>query len=180
MDCKNRSQRKFSLGKSFGGSEIDEARSISKTSDGNYLILGDKRSRDQDNTNNKGAADIWLLKISPTGNLIWEKSIGGSNFDAGRNSSSTIDGGFLLSGSSRSEDGDFNKNNGQNDAVIIKISSEGNIDWQKTIGGSQIDVVYAVTELNNGYIIAVGDTASNDFDIIENKGFTDLLITKIR
>lgn len=166
--------------KSFGGSEIDEAHSISKTADGNYLILGDSRSNDQDISNSKGAADIWLIKISPDGNLIWDKSFGGSNFDAGRNITPTFDGGFLLSGSSRSQNGDFTNNNGQNDAVIMKINSEGNITWQKTIGGSQIDVTYGVTELNNGSIIAVGDTTSNDFDIQENKGFADLLVTKIK
>lgn len=165
--------------KSFGGSEIDEAHSISKTADGNYLIIGDSRSNDQDISNHKGAADIWLIKISPVGNLIWDKSFGGSNFDAGRNSSPTMDGGFLLSGSSRSQDGDFNKNNGQNDAVIIKLNSDGNIAWKKSIGGSQIDVFYGIAELNNGSIIAIGDTTSTDFDVEENKGFTDLLITKI-
>jgi hypothetical protein len=166
--------------KSYGGTEIDEAHSISKTTDGNYLIIGDSRSNNQDISNNKGAADIWLVKISPEGNLLWDKSFGGSNFDAGRSSFPTRDGGFLITGSSRSQNGDFINNNGQNDAVIIKINSDGNIIWQKTVGGSQIDVTYGIAELNNGSIIAVGDTTSNDIDINGNKGFTDLLIIKIK
>ena len=166
--------------KSFGGSQIDEARSITKTVDGNYLIVGDSRSNDQDVSNSKGAADMWLIKISGSGNLIWEKSFGGSSFDVTRNISPTADGGFLLSGSSRSQDGDVETNKGQNDVWIVKIDNSGNIEWQKTVGGSDIDFAYNAVELNNGDIIVVGESNSNDGDILENKGFTDILITKIK
>jgi len=165
--------------KSFGGSQIDEARSITKTADGNYLIAGDSRSNDQDVSNSKGAADMWLIKISDSGNLIWEKSFGGSSFDVARNISSTADGGFLLSGSSRSQDGDVEFNKGQNDVWLVKIDNSGNIEWQKTLGGTDIDFAYDAVELTNGDIIVVGESNSGDGDILENKGFTDILITKI-
>lgn len=169
----------FEWEKSFGGSEIDEARAITKTFDGNYLIVGDSRSNDQDITNSKGAADIWIIKITSDGNMIWEKSFGGSSFDASRGVQLTTDGGFLITGSTRSQDGDFDKNEGQNDLCILKISSSGNLDWQKTLGGSNIDIGYDVTELTNGTIIVVGESNSSDGDITENKGFSDLLIAKI-
>lgn len=165
--------------KSFGGSQIDEARSISKTNDGNYLIIGDSRSSDQDISNSKGAADMWLIKISDAGTLIWEKSFGGSSFDVARNISPTADGGFLLSGSSRSQDGDVEINKGQNDVWLVKIDNSGNLEWQKTLGGTDIDFAYGAVELNNGEIIVVGESNSDDGDILENKGFTDVLITKI-
>lgn len=165
--------------KSFGGSEIDEARSITKTNDGNYLILGDTRSTDQDISSNNGAADMWLIKISESGNLLWEKTYGGSSFDVGRHISQTFDGGYLLTGSSRSVDGDVDTNKGQNDVWILKINNTGDIQWQKTVGGSEIDFAYGIIELNDGAIIAVGETNSNDGDVLENKGFSDLLITKI-
>ncbi len=166
--------------KSFGGSEIDEARAITSSGDGNYIIVGDTRSSDLDVSKNNGAADLWMIKISPIGDLIWEKTYGGSNFDVGRSISKTQDNGFLISGSSRSTDGDVSENQGQNDAWVLKIDANANIEWQKTIGGSNIDFAYDAVELNDKTIIAVGETSSSDFDVSENKGFTDVLLIKIK
>ena len=165
--------------KSLGGTQIDEGRSIIASGDGNFLITGDTRSDDVDVLNNKGGADLWLVKITPQGELLWEKSIGGSNFDVARSIKSSQDGNFILSGSSRSDDFDVNNNKGQNDAWVLKINANGDVLWETTIGGSNIDFAYDIAELNNGSIIAVGDTSSIDGDIIVNKGFSDLLLIKI-
>lgn len=165
--------------KNFGGSEIDEARAIAAADDGNFIIVGDTRSADVDVSNNNGAADIWVLKISPEGILIWEKTIGAAGFDAARSISKMQDNGFLISGSSRSSTSGF-INQGQNDALLIKINSEGIIEWQETVGGSEIDFLYDAVELNNRTIIAVGESNSSDGDIAENKGFSDGLIIKIK
>ena len=165
--------------KSFGGDQIDEARAIVKSSDGNYMIAGDTRSSNNDISNNIGAADLWLIKISPIGDLLWEKTIGGTNFDVARAMVKTQDNGFLLAGSSRSDDVDVSENKGQNDAWALKVDGEGNLQWETTIGGSNIDFGYSIAELNDASIVLVGDSTSNDGDIIENKGFTDLLLIKI-
>ncbi len=166
--------------KSFGGTEIDEARGITNSSDGNYIIVGDTRSDDLNVSQNNGAADLWVVKISPLGDILWEKTFGGTSFDVARSISKTQDNGFLISGSSRSNDGDVTNNNGQNDAWVLKIDANANIEWQKTIGGSAIDFAYDVVELNDESVVAVGETNSSDIDISENKGFTDLLIFKIK
>tara|TARA_R100001369_G_scaffold64192_1_gene91472 strand:+ start:40402 stop:41688 length:1287 start_codon:yes stop_codon:yes gene_type:complete len=165
--------------KSFGGDEIDEAKAIVDSGDGNYMIAGETRSNTNDVSNNNGAADLWLIKISPDGNLLWEKTIGGTSFDVARAITKTQDNGFLLAGSSRSNDLDVSENKGQNDAWALKVSDEGNLLWETSIGGSNIDFAYGIAELNNNSIIVVGDTSSNDGDIYENKGFTDLLLIKI-
>ena len=164
---------------SYGGSEIDEARSITQSGDGNYLIVGDTRSSDLDVSFNNGAADLWLIKISPLGELLWEKTYGGSNFDVAR-SIQKANNNFIISGSSRSSDGDLSTNNGQNDAWSLKLDNSGNIISQKTVGGSEIDFCYDATELDNNTIIAVGESSSSNDDILENKGFTDLLIIKTK
>lgn len=166
-------------GKNFGGSEIDEASAITQTNDGNFIVVGDTRSSDKDVSNNNGAADLWMLKISQEGILIWEKTFGGTSFDVGRSISRTQDNGFIISGSSRSLDANFN-NQGQNDALIIKVDSEGNIVWQETVGGREIDFLYDAVELNNKTVIAVGESNSEDGDIPENKGFSDGLIIQIK
>ncbi len=165
--------------KSFGGSEIDEARGIVSSGDGNYILVGDTRSNEQDVALNNGAADLWILKISEDGNLLWNRSYGGTNFDVPRSINSTNDGGFVIAGSSRSSNGDVSKNQGQNDAWIVKIDNAGQLIWETTVGGSEIDFAYDAVQLQNGTIIAVGETSSSNGDIINNKGFTDLLIVKL-
>ncbi|MDT0558584.1 hypothetical protein RM697_08000 [Ichthyenterobacterium sp. W332] len=166
--------------KSFGGSQIDEARAIIATEDGNFLIAGDTRSNDLDVSNNIGAADLWLVKISTVGDLIWEKTIGGTNFDVARDVIKSQNNGYIIAGSSRSSDLDVAENKGQNDAWIINVDDEGNLLWEKSAGGSNIDFAYSLALLNDGSIIATGDSTSNDGDIIENKGFTDLLVLKMK
>ena len=165
--------------KSYGGSELDEARAITKTDDGNFLIVGDTRSSDKDVSKNNGGADLWLIKINNNGDLLWEKTYGGSSFDVGRSIHKTTDGGYLISGSSRSNDNNIT-NKGQNDAWILKINATGDLQWQKTIGGTNIDFCYDAIQLSNGTIVAVGESSSNDFDILTNKGFSDALIITLK
>lgn len=165
--------------KSFGGTEIDEARAITKTNDGNFIIIGDTRSSNQDISHNNGGADLWALKITSQGELLWQKNYGGSSFDVGRSIKKTVNGNFLISGSSRSADNSF-INKGQNDALIMEIDTNGNLLWQKTVGGTEIDFCYDAVELSNGSIIAVGESSSNNQDITTNKGFSDLLIIKLK
>lgn len=165
--------------KSFGGDQIDEARAILAADDGNFIIAGDTRSSSNDVTDNNGGADLWLIKISPDGALIWERNVGGSSFDVARAMAKSQNNDLILSGSSRSSDFDVSENKGQNDAWIVKTDNNGILKWQITVGGSNIDFSYGVAELNDGSIIAVGDTASSDGDILDNKGFSDLLIIKI-
>jgi hypothetical protein len=165
--------------RSFGGMEIDEARGIASSNDGNYVIVGDTRSSDQDVSQNNGAADLWLIKISDDGNVLWEQSIGGTNFDVPRSIRPTLDGGFLIAGSSRSSDGNVDANQGQNDAWIVRVNSNGQLVRQSTFGGSEIDFGYDAVELLDGSMVLVGESSSSDGDLTENKGFTDLLIVKI-
>ena len=165
--------------KSFGGSEIDEARDVISDGAGNHIIVGDTRSNDQDVAFNNGAADLWAIKVSNSGELLWNSSIGGSNFDVARSISTTFNNEFIIAGSSRSSNGDVSKNQGQNDAWVLRLDNSGQLLWETTIGGSEIDFSYDAVQINNGTIVAVGETNSSNGDIIDNKGFTDLLIVQI-
>jgi len=165
--------------KNFGGTEIDEARGIVNTTDGNFLIIGNTRSNNIDISNNIGGSDMWLIKISPFGELLWEKTIGGTGFDIAYSIKQSSNG-YIISGASRSLDGDITSNNGQNDAFISEINESGDVLWTKSAGGSSEDLIYDSVQLNNGTIICVGETTSNDIDLNNNKGFTDLLVLKIK
>ena len=163
--------------RSFGGSQIDEAFSIIKHNN-NYLITGSARSNDANVDINKGASDTWLIEISDTGQILRQSSFGDIGFDSSKAIVKTTDNNLLFAGNSRSDTNGF-INNGQNDAWIFKSTANGEIIWQQFAGGSAIDLLYDIVELNDGSYIAVGESSSND-NSFTNKGFSDMLIIKVK
>jgi len=122
--------------KSYGGAEIDNGYAITATQDGNYLFVGDTRSSNGDVTNPLGNADSWAVKFSPSGDLIWQKTNGGNLFESARGVTNFNDGTYLITGSTRSTSGDISQNNGQNDAWVYLLDEDGELIFEKTIGGS--------------------------------------------
>jgi len=165
--------------RSFGGSEIDIAYDIATTLDGNFLIVGDARSNDQDVSTNYGNADIWLVEIDPQGNLIWEKSLGGSMFDSAKDLLPMNDNLYCVTGSSRSNDVDVTTNNGENDAWTVVVDAQGTIIFEVAIGGSSLDFSEGAAQGVDGALLIVGNTESSDGDVIQNLGYKDILIYKI-
>ena len=167
--------------KSFGGEEIDVAYAVTKSMDGNYILVGDARSTDQDVSNPIGNADLWAVKFSDNnGAMIWEKSFGGTEFDSAKSIKAMSDGNYLISGATRSANGDVTSNNGQNDAWVIIINEDGELQFEMNVGGSDLDFANDAHQTADGKIILVGDTESNDIDVTNNRGFNDLLIVKIK
>lgn len=165
--------------RSFGGSEIDIAYDIALTSEGNYMIVGDARSSDLDVDVNFGNADVWLIEIDPQGNLLWQKSLGGSMFDSAKGILRMNENLYAITGSSRSNDGDVSVNNGENDAWTLVVNPAGEIQFERAIGGSSLDFSQDVAQGVDGALLVVGNTESSDGDIIQNFGFKDILIYKI-
>jgi hypothetical protein len=165
--------------KSFGGSEIDIAYAIARSTDGNYVIVGDVRSTDGDISNAYGNADLWVIKIDANGTLLWENSFGGSGFDTARGVEASLDGGILVSGATRSSDNNISQNFGQNDFWIIKLSASGNLIWEKSFGGSGIDFSYDILQTSDNKIIAVGSSDSIDNQVENNHGSFDAWLVKL-
>lgn len=168
--------------KSYGGSGVDDGYGAVATNDGNYLIAATAISDDGMVSNPKGNADVWILKINDNGDLLWEKSYGGSGFDAAFaiNKSNDIFGSYVLAGTSKSADNDLETNNGGNDFWVLKIDGHGKLQFEKSLGGSGLDLAYGVTQTYDGKIVVVGETESADQDITNNKGGKDIWIAKIR
>lgn len=85
--------------------------------------------------------DIWLLKLNPNGQVIWDKTIGGNKNECPTDMIVTPDGGYLIQAYSYS-DSAFNKtenNMGGTDRWFIKIDDSGNIIYDKSIGGNHSD-----------------------------------------
>lgn len=165
--------------KSFGGTGIEISYDIAKTNDNAYVITGNTFSNDLDISKNHGESDVWLIKIDDNGNLLWEQTYGGSGFDAAENVTLSKDGGFILTGNSKSTNADVLYNQGENDFWLIKTDANGNMVWQKTFGGADLDYAFDAIELEDNSIIVVGETLSLDFPEIQNKGLLDLVVMKI-
>lgn len=157
--------------KKYGGSGVDIGHEIHQTKDGGYVICGVSNSKDGDVSENKGDGDAWILKLDNTGNIEWEKTFGGTNYDIFRSIKQTADGGYILAGGSRSDDGDIATNNGQSDVWILKLTSEGNFEWQKIYGGINPEGAYSIQITNDGgYVLCAHQesyTGSSDFWIIK-------------
>ena len=107
----------------MGGSKYDICYSIQQTNDGGYIVAGDSASTNGDVTGNNGNNDYWIVKLTSTGSIAWQKSLGGSSYDLGRSIKQTTDGGYIVAGYSYSNDGDVTGNHGLIDYWIVKLSS---------------------------------------------------------
>ncbi|NNC69335.1 MAG: hypothetical protein HKN90_00775 [Flavobacteriaceae bacterium] len=168
--------------KSYGGSGIENGHAAIATNDGNYIIAGTAISDDGLISSPKGNADIWVIKINDRGELLWERSFGGSGFDSAFaiSKSNSIFSSYIIAGHSKSSDGDLSVNNGENDYWVFQIDTNGKLLFEKSLGGAGLDFAYGVTETFDGKIVVVGETESSDNDISQNKGGKDIWIAKIR
>jgi gliding motility-associated-like protein len=168
--------------KSFGGTGYESARDVVQIADGGYMILGETNSTDGGVVSGYGGTkDIWLLKLSPTGNLEWQKRYGGSGLDIGNHIEITTDGGFLLAASSSSNDGDIRGNHSTGtytDGVLIKITATGILQWSKCFGGSKNEELFDI-EIINGTTYLAGFTNSIDGDIPPNQKNYDMWLLAI-
>jgi len=165
--------------KSLGGSGDDFAESMQPTADGGYIVAGWTNSTDGDVTGNHGDYDGWIVKLNRTGSIEWEKSIGGSGTDRAWCVQQTIDGGYIVAGSSSSNDGDVTNNHGGEDFWIVKLNGKGGIQRQKCFGGSRDDLAFSIQQTaDSGYIVA-GRSASSDGDVSGNNANEDYWIVKL-
>jgi hypothetical protein len=166
--------------KSFGGSSIEIAFDVIETEDNNFMLVGDTRSSDRDVSNPRGNADIWIIKFDVEGNLIWEKTYGGPEFESGRSIIAIGNNDYFITSSSRSSTDQVETNYGSNDVWGVIIDGNGDIKWQKTIGGSGLDFGNDAAINSSKEIFVVGNTASNDTDFPTNKGDNDAFIIKLK
>ncbi|MCK9449561.1 MAG: T9SS type A sorting domain-containing protein, partial [Bacteroidales bacterium] len=165
--------------KSLGGSREDIATSLQQTSDGGYIVAGHSSSNDGDVSGNQGGYDYWIVKLDNAGNLRWERSLGGNGDDMAYTVQQTSDGGYVLAGESNSESGDVSGNHGLIDAWIVKLDNSGNLEWQKSLGGSSYDAAVSIRQVPDGGYILSGYTASNDGDVSGNHGSHDFWMVKV-
>jgi hypothetical protein len=165
--------------KLYGGDGTDEARCVIETEDKSYIVGGFSKSNDADVKINNGNKDGWFIKLSEDGNLLWSKVYGGSEDDEIRSIRKTKDGNYIVAGSSKSSDKDVLLNKGYYDFWLLKLSSNGEIIWSKTYGGSMDDVAYDIVQNFDSTYFVTGYTYSNDGDVQINSGGKDIWLLKL-
>lgn len=171
--------------KTIGGSSYDSFSTMALTHDGGCILGGYSDSNISGNKteNSKGGYDFWIVKLDSSGDIVWDKTIGGSGTDVLNSIVQTLDNGFLLSGRSSSDiSGDKTENSeGESDFWIVKLASNGTIEWQNTIGGNDIDQAYSANQTSDGgYIIGGFSRSTISGDKTENgQGNFDCWLVKI-
>ncbi|MEI6089555.1 MAG: choice-of-anchor D domain-containing protein [bacterium] len=150
--------------KSYGGSDSDVANSIQQTNDGGYIVAGVSLSKDGDLTENKGKFDWWLVKVDSLGMIMWQKSLGGSEDDEAFSVQQTMDGGYIVAGSTQSPDGDVIGYTGGSNIWIVKFKTNGDVEWQKTYSEGYSAEARAIKQTRDGgYIVAVNMSSTDSF-----------------
>jgi len=173
------SQQYIQWQKSFGGSMSDQAFSVQETFDGGCILAGSTSSNDSDVSGNHGGTDYWLVKLDFHGSIEWQKCLGGSLSDNAYAIRQTNDSGYIVAGSSVSNDGDLTGNYGLGDYWVIKLNNVGGIQWQKNLGGSGDDVASSVEQTMDGGFIVAGRSTSNDNNVTVNHGSSDYWLVKL-
>ena len=164
--------------RSYGGSGDDYATAIIKANDGGYVIAGYSASNNGNVTGNHGNDDYWIIKTDLSGNIQWQKSLGGSGWDWGRAVIPANGGGYLVTGAATSNNGDVTGQHGNGDIWVIKLDNNGNLQWQKCLGGSMEEDGWSVVASNDGGYIFAGYSTSSDGDVTTNQGIYDFWIVK--
>ncbi len=165
--------------KALGGTGNDYVWSVKQTTDGGYIVAGQTISSNGDVTTNQGSGDVWLVKLTSSGSISWDKSLGGTNYDGATSIEQTTDGGYIMAGWTESTNGNVTGNHGLRDFWVVKLTSTGSISWQKALGGTGYDVAYSIQQTSDGGYIVAGSSSSSNGDVSTNYGGEDYWVVKL-
>lgn len=136
--------------RTFGGPYADGAWCLQEMDDGGHILVGNSASRGE-------GSDLLLIRADSMGQSIWSRTWGGSAEDGGYFVQKTRDGGFIVTGSTKSY------SMGEELLWLLKTDSNGNLSWERTFGGfvsSAGDGGWSVNETDDGGYIVTGYTQS--------------------
>lgn len=137
----------------FGGVSNEIGKSVVQLLDSSYVMAGYTSS------SGVGGYDVFLVKTDKAGNLIWQKTIGGADWDFANSMNATTDGGFIIAGTT------YSYGHGNADGYVIKTDANGDTTWTKTFGGANDDEFKSVIQTSDGNYALTGYTKSyNDVD----------------
>jgi hypothetical protein len=171
--------------RTLGGHRGDFGTCVLQTRDGGFLVGGYSFSDPSGNKTTPwyGARDIWLVRLNPQGDIMWDRSYGGSLYDSPARILQIDDGGFLLAGWSNSgiSANKSSPNHGDEDFWIVRIDAQGNRLWDQSFGGTRTDILNSIDATSDGGFILAGNSYSSPGG---NKtsptfGFTDFWVVRV-
>ncbi|HRN80284.1 MAG TPA: T9SS type A sorting domain-containing protein [Ferruginibacter sp.] len=171
--------------KGYGGTNRDIAKDILLNPDGTMIVVGLSHSNDLNVSGHHGStdsSDAWIIKLDEFGDLIWQKSVGGTGTDYYNAVIATPDGGFLCTGYTNSNNGDITDSRGGGDLWITKFNQAGNIIWSKCYGGTLYDHGSQAVRVSTGGYAVIGTSLSTNGQVmsgIPNRNHTDAWLIKI-
>ncbi len=149
--------------KAYGGTDDDRAYAAVPTSDGGYAVVGGTWSWHAPGDDWYG---LWVFKLDASGEIVWQQVYGGHPDDDDDHWEilETADGGLLLAGMNSVAD---------DQAWILRLDAQGDVSWQRTVGGSGNEAFYSVDATADGGWIAAGITTS------AGQGLTDALVARL-
>ena len=122
--------------KSWGGNKYDNLNNVIETEDGNFILFGKSYSTDIEGLPNKGNEDAIILKYDKNGNMLWQKSWGGNEWDSFSSILDIKEGSVILSGHSSSTNIDEFPNIVSTNYIMVKYSFEYDLGNAETENGS--------------------------------------------
>lgn len=166
--------------KCFGGTGSEQGFSIISTNDGNYVFAGSASSNNNDVSGGNGSNDFWVVKFNATGTILWQKCYGGTSYEWAYGVKQASDNGYYVVGATASINNDVSGNfGGVTDGWVIKLDENGELLWQKCLGGTGTDAIRDVLTTADGGCIVVGYTNSVDNNAVGNHGNNDVLVVKL-
>jgi hypothetical protein len=172
--------------KCLGGSDDDRAFDIQPLNDGGFIVVGYAASIDGNVTGQHpgncplvNCTDFWVVRLNDSGDIMWEKCFGGSSWDSANSISLTDDGGYIVAGWTYSSDGNVSSPKGDQDIWIIKLNGIGNIEWEKSLGGSKQEWACDAQQTKDGGYIVIGSTNSRDGDVVGNNLTNDIWLVML-
>lgn len=152
---------------------ISSFENVIKTSDGNYVAVGFKQTVLGDID-----FDLYAIKMTNTGSIIWEETYGVNSItDTTIDLIETLNGDIIFVGSKIIPP--VTLDNFNTDISVTRIDTNGNLLWNKVLGGTDRESAAAVMEEPNGNILVCGSTKSIDGDITFNKGENDAWVFRL-
>lgn len=130
--------------RTYGGAGDEVTRALLQTVDGGYVLAGETESF------GAGNRDVLAIRLDATGNIVWQRVLGGAGEDIAYKVVQTTDGGFVLAGSTES----FGA--GGRDAWIVKLDAGGTLLWNRTLGAATTEELQGLTATADGGVIACG------------------------
>ncbi len=166
-------------GKIFGGTTTETAVDAHRKVNGDVTLLMEASSPTLNGQTNNGLTDVWVVQVNAAFEISWSSLLGGNGADVPTAMFQDVNGNIYICASSTSDLPGLPNNRGEKDVWIIKLNPSGQLLWQKSFGGSEVDIPTDILFHPSGFVYVTVQSQSVDGDFDTNDGINDLWLIKL-